>query len=101
MRDRQAEPGAALYERLHLTGPLTYAALFDYLYCLLASTVLVSQALLGGALYISAQVGMLAVRLLQPERLKVLPRSYRAWGVSLTALAAATPSRCCWYTRKA
>lgn len=70
-------------------GLLAFAPMFDYLYCLLASTVLVNRALLGGALCIAAQVAALASRLIQPGRLRSLPPGYRIAGVLLTLVASA------------
>lgn len=69
-------------------GLLAFAPMFDYLYCLLASTVLVNRALLGGALCMAAQVAALASRLMQPGRLRSLPRGYRIAGILLTLVAA-------------
>ncbi|NLD34455.1 MAG: hypothetical protein GX653_06050 [Clostridiales bacterium] len=68
-------------------GLLSFSPLIDYLYCLLASTVLVGQPLPGGALYMTAQVTHLGGQLLHPRMLHHLPRRMRAAGAVLSALS--------------
>ncbi len=66
-------------------GMLAFIPLFNYLYCLLASTVLVERPLLGGALYMAAQVTASGSRLLRRDALKTLRPVPR---ISLLALSA-------------
>lgn len=71
-----------------LTGLSQGAQLTDYLYCLLASTVIVGQPLPGGALYMAMQVSLLAARLTRPGGWRALPRATRVGGYLLSALSA-------------
>ena len=79
---------AAQNERLRLTGLRFLSPLFDYLYCMLASIVLVRQPLLGGALFMVAQTAGLAGKLMRPKGLSHLSGGYRLWGYALTLLSA-------------
>lgn len=67
-----------------LEGMPNYAHMLDYLYCLLASTVIVGQPLPGGAMYMAVQVSLLGARLTKPERWRVLPRADRIGGLILS-----------------
>ena len=69
-------------------GLLSFPHLLDYLYCLLASTVLVGQPLPGGALYMVAHISILGARLMQPNKLRYLTGRYRITGMVLTAMSA-------------
>ncbi|NLC31907.1 MAG: hypothetical protein GX781_01245 [Clostridiales bacterium] len=69
-------------------GLLSFPHLLDYLYCLLASTVLVGQPLPGGALYMVAHISMLGSRLMHPYKLRYLNRRYRITGIVLSAMSA-------------
>ncbi len=71
-----------------LDGMRAFSPLFDYLYCLLASTVLVREPLLGGALLMVAQVSALAMKLMRPPYLQAIDGAWRVWGWVLTALSA-------------
>jgi len=84
----QYAPNTAPYERLQLSGLRFFSPLFDYLYCMLASIVLVRQPLLGGALFMVGQTAELAGMLLHPQSFDHLPRGYRLWGYTLTLLSA-------------
>lgn len=64
------------------------AQMTDYLYCLLASTVIAGQPLPGGALYMAMQVSLVAARLTRPGGWRALPRGTRAGGYVLSALSA-------------
>ena len=66
----------------------SYAHLIDYLYCLLASTVIVGQPLPGGAMYMAVQVSLLGARLTKTERWRVLPKADRVGGYVLSILSA-------------
>lgn len=66
----------------------SYAHLIDYLYCLLASTVIVGQPLAGGAMYMAVQVTLLAVRLTRPGQWRALPKATRVGGYLLSILSA-------------
>ena len=65
-----------------------YAHLIDYLYCLLASTVIVGQPLPGGAMYMAVLVTRLAARLTRPDQWRTLPKATRVSGYILSALSA-------------
>ena len=88
MSSSQYAPGTAPYERLHATGLRFFTPLFDYLYCMLASIVLVRQPLLGGALFMVAQIAELAGTLLHPDSVRHLTKGVRLWGYALTMLSA-------------
>ena len=79
---------AAQNKHLRLTGLRFFSPLFDYLYCLLASIVLVRQPLLGGALFMVSQTAQLAGKLMHPKGLSFLSGVYRLWGYALTLLSA-------------
>lgn len=68
-------------------GLLSFPHLLDYLYCLLASTVLVGQPLPGGALYMAAHISMLGAHLMHPSKLRYLKGRYRVTGIVLTVLS--------------
>lgn len=73
---------------LRTDGLRSFSPLFDYLFCLLASTVLVRQPLLGGALLMVAQVSDMALRLMRRPYLTALSRPWRVWGLVMTGLSA-------------
>ncbi|MHC1786607.1 MAG: lysophospholipid acyltransferase family protein [Christensenellales bacterium] len=75
-------------EGIPMKGSSPSGALFDFLFCLLASIVLVGQPLPGGALYMAAHVAELAPPLLRRDKLSLLPRSYRLSGLALLLLSA-------------
>lgn len=77
---------AGVYRRK--VGLLYFTHLFDYLFCLLASTVLVGQPLPGGAFYMVAQISLLAAQIMQPNKMRYLNRRYRVIGIILSVLAA-------------
>lgn len=67
-----------------------FSDLFDYLFCLIASGVLVSLPLAGGALFLLFAVTGTAVSVFRRPAFKELPRAFRVSGrflVVLTALA--------------
>jgi hypothetical protein len=65
----------------------TFYTLYNYLYCMMASTVLMQRPVLGGALFVSGQVADLATRMLLPgSDLKYLSKSKRAVLIALTLL---------------
>lgn len=74
--------------QLRLNGLRAFSPLFDYLFCLLASTVLVRQPLLGGALLLVTQVSEMALRLMRRPYLKALGGPLRLWGWIMTGLSA-------------
>jgi len=71
-----------------LPGLASFNQLFFYLYCMLASTAIVSRPVLGGALYMIGQVVVLFSRLLMPGDFFHLPRRMRVAGILLGALSA-------------
>ena len=89
MTSEQASGGASIARHARRSTLLSFSPLIDYLYCLLASTVLVGQPLPGGALYMTAQVAHLGTQLLHPAQLKYLPRRLRVAGTVLSVLAMA------------
>lgn len=64
-------------------GMRSFQMLFAYLYCVLASTVLVQQPILGGALYMAGHTARLAIRLFRYAPQVHMSRTIR---VSLTVL---------------
>lgn len=65
-----------------------FASLYEYLYCMIASTVLVKQPVLGGALYMTVQVTQMAVRQMQPAIIRQLPRNHRISALLFTGISA-------------
>ena len=82
-----AEKGVQTGEQTFESLP-GYAHLIDYLYCLLASTVIVGQPLPGGAMYMAVLVTRLAARLTRPDQWRTLPKATRVSGYILSALSA-------------
>lgn len=66
------EPAREQVTAVRIEGMFSFIPLFNYLYCLLASTVLVERPLLGGALYMAAQVTASGGRILRRDALKSL-----------------------------
>lgn len=64
-------------------GIASFYALFGYLYCMLASSTLGLQPVVGGALYLLGQVTILATHTMKPERRMYLPRSQRVTSLLL------------------
>lgn len=71
-----------------LPGYAAFNHLFSYLYCMLASTAILSRPVLGGALYLIGQVVLLFSRLLMPGDFFHLPRKMKVTGIVLGALSA-------------
>ncbi len=69
-----------------MPGFVNFNQLFSYLYCMLASTTLLSRPVLGGALFIIGQVVALFSRLILPGDFKRLPRVMRLTGIILGAI---------------
>ena len=70
-----------------LPGLAAFNHLFAYLYCMLASTAILSRPVLGGALYMIGQVTVLFSRLMLPGDFRRLPRGLRRAGLVLGILA--------------
>jgi len=66
-----------------LPGFAAFNRLFGYLYCMLASTAILSRPVLGGALYMIGQVTVLFSRLVLPGDFRQLPRGLRRAGLVL------------------
>ncbi len=64
-------------------GIASFYALFGYLYCMLASSTLGLQPVVGGALYLLGQVTIIATHTQKPERRMYLPRSQRVTSLVL------------------
>lgn len=71
-----------------LPGLASLNQLFSYLYCMLASTAMLSRPVLGGALYMIGQVVVLFSRLLMPGDFFHLPQGMRVAGIILGVLSA-------------
>lgn len=71
-----------------LPGLASFNHLFQYLFCMLASTAILSRPILGGALYMIGQVTVLFSKLLMPGDFFHLPRRLRVTGIILAALSA-------------
>lgn len=70
----------------------TYPALYtlhNYLYCMMASTVLMQRPVLGGAMFLSAHVADLSLAYLGGEQARALAPVPRLWLTLLSALCAA------------
>lgn len=67
-------------------GIPSFHSLYNYLYCMMASTVLMQRPILGGALFLSGQVAGMATRLLTGSDLRTLPRGRKILLFILTAL---------------
>jgi hypothetical protein len=77
-RAAQTAPG-----RGSLPGFVAFNRLFGYLYCMLASTAILSRPVLGGALYMIGQVTVLFSRMVLPGDFRQLPRGLRRAGLVL------------------
>ncbi len=71
-----------------LPGIAASGSLFAYLYCMLASTAIISRPIPGGALFMIGQVTLLFVKLIRPGDFRRLPGSMRRGGLFLGALSA-------------
>lgn len=71
-----------------LPGFASLNHLFSYLYCMLASTAILSRPVLGGALYMIGQVTVLFSRLVMPGDFRHLPPALRRTGIILGSLSA-------------
>jgi len=80
-------PGGAL-NRGSLPGFASLDHLFPYLYCMLASTAILSRPVLGGALYMIGQVTVLFSRLAFRGEYQRLPPALRRGGLVLGGLSA-------------
>lgn len=60
--------------------------LHNYLFCMMASTVLMQRPVLGGAMFLAGQVADLSLRFLPQKQSKQLPRGARAALIALSAL---------------
>ncbi|MDI9520379.1 MAG: lysophospholipid acyltransferase family protein [Bacillota bacterium] len=69
-----------------MPGFVNFNQLFSYLYCMLASTAVLSRPVLGGALYIIGQVIILFSKLILPGDFKRLPKAMRVTGIVLGAV---------------
>lgn len=69
-------------------GVRTYTAMYAFLYCMLASTVIVGRPVLGGAMYLIGQVMTLFSRLVRPGDYRMLPRGMRVTGIVLGVFCA-------------
>lgn len=65
----------------------SFQTLYAYLYCVLASTVLVKQSVLGGALYMVGNTARLAIRLYGPARRVRMSKALRVSLMVLTVLS--------------
>ncbi|HHX21142.1 MAG TPA: hypothetical protein GX722_05045, partial [Clostridiales bacterium] len=73
----------------HRTAPQHWAArsfqmLYAYLFCVLASTVLTQQSVLGGAMYMAGQTTRMVIHLYRPAQRSMLNRAQR---IALLVLA--------------
>ncbi len=68
-------------------GMRSFQMLYAYLYCVLASTVLVRQSVLGGALYMVGHTARLAIRLYGPARQVRMHPALRITLMALTILS--------------
>ena len=97
MAEEDARVGAADYAvrpdegRLFhgsLPGIADFNTLFGFLYCMLASTAVLSHPVLGGALFMIGRVVLLFLKLIQPGDYRRLPTPYRRTGIILGAVSA-------------
>ena len=64
----------------------TIGGLYSYLYCMLASSVMVSLPMLGGAMYLAGYIAVMFVSLLRTKRIQILSRLTRWIFSAVTAL---------------
>ena len=64
-------------------GFLSIGTLYSYLYCMLASNVVLSMPILGGTMYLAGRTGMLFFQLRRPLQEGVFPRSLKRVGTAL------------------
>lgn len=69
-----------------LRGLVSIGTLYSFLFCTLASNVLLSMPILGGALYLTVRSALLFSQLRRPLQEGVLPRSLRRTGSILLAV---------------
>lgn len=72
-------PGAA-------QGLMTIGTLYSYLYCMLASSVIVSLPILGGAMYLAGSIALILAALMRGSQHRVLSRSMRTTLILLLSL---------------
>ena len=70
-------------------GFLSIGTLYSYLYCMLASNVVLSMPILGGTMYLAGRTGMLFFQLRRPLQAVVFPRSLKRIGTALLLVGAA------------
>ena len=73
-------------EKQAVRGFVTIGALYSYLYCMLASNVLLSLPILGGALYLTGKIGLMLGSLRRPAREGMISKPLRRWGTALLLL---------------
>jgi len=83
-----AREGSGSHIAGSLPGIAASGSLFGYLYCMLASTAIISRPVLGGALFMIGQVTVLFSKLVRPGDFQRLPRAMRRGGILLGALSA-------------
>ena len=81
MAERQI-PDAASENGTHLFG-----SLYNYLFCMFASTLLMKRPVLGGALFLAAQIAQMTVRLLLPRGPQLLSGRIRVGMYVLTGVS--------------
>ena len=64
-------------------GFMTIGTLYSYLYCMLASNVMLSMPILGGALYLAGQTAFLFGALRRPSQEGIISKSMRRMGTAL------------------
>lgn len=62
---------------------IDFGALYAYLFCMMASNLLLSRPILGGALYLTGRVALLFSQLFRPTLRQVISRSLRRTGIIL------------------
>ena len=74
---------STLKDGRHARSLIDFGALYAYLFCMMASNLLLSMPILGGALYLSGRVAFIFSQLRQPLLSHIIPRSLRRTGTIL------------------
>ena len=64
-------------------GFMTIGTLYSYLYCMLASSVIVSLPILGGSMYLVGYIALMVASLRRTRQKELLSRSMRVTGTIL------------------
>ena len=78
MKERRSRASGFSMTSLH--------GLYDYLYCMLASSILVAMPIFGGALFMCGQVASVFLTTYAGQAGSLLPKTARRWQTALLVL---------------